>query len=66
MRLLSLKTGLIAGIVLCLLLVFGATMWLRPIRQLVQPKRYPHEHLQTSAVLSRLQLVTFQEQQPKG
>src|SRR5215217_3431259 len=56
-KLFSWKTGLILSLALCFL-IFGSIILFRQKRATAQPepKRYPHEHLQTSALEPRAKL----------
>lgn len=67
MKLLSWKTCLIISFALCLL-VLGGVLLFRQKRATAQPeaKRYPHEHLQTSALEPRAQLHTVDYKLPSG
>lgn len=67
MKLLSWKTVVIISLALCLL-VFGGVILFRQKREPPLPvvKRYPHEHLQTSALEPRASLHTIDYKLPHG
>src|SRR5215203_3176636 len=67
MKLLSWKTCLIVGVALCLLVLAGVIVFRqKPATAQPEAKRYPHEHLQTSALEPRAKLHTVDYTLPRG